>query len=210
MKKEILKPFDLEKAKQGARLVTNEGYPARIICWDCDSEDYKIVALVHVDGRESPVMFMENGISYMCGSFNDKLQIVEEVGVSDRWRDRNENVTDYVADSEGKVQEYTSTFNYSIGYASEKEALREYASRKISHIIANDERFGGVVTAEEYKHSLTLPAIVRGKDIDREPVIYSTYIDTTGSWQPLLFHTLKQADLFLDENMDLLKQYFML
>ena len=203
MIKEILKPFDLEKAKQGAKLATSEGYPARIICWDCDSEDYKIVALIHVDGRESPAMFMENGMSYMCGSFKCKLQIVEEVEVSDRWRDRNENVKDYVSDGEDKVRDCLSPFDNVIGFASEKEALREYAARKISHIIANDKRFGGPITYQEWQGNNYKSVIKRFKD----EIIKS---EVCNSFTPLAFHTMEQRDLFFEENQDLLKQYFML
>ena len=29
-----MKPFDLEKAKAGAKLCTRDGRPARVICWD--------------------------------------------------------------------------------------------------------------------------------------------------------------------------------
>ena len=50
-----LKPFDLEKAKQGAKVVTRDGRPVRIICWDkLDDDDiYPIVALVKdQDGTE--------------------------------------------------------------------------------------------------------------------------------------------------------------
>lgn len=41
-----LKPFDLEKAKQGAKVVTRNGRPARIICWDRVDATEPIVALV--------------------------------------------------------------------------------------------------------------------------------------------------------------------
>lgn len=41
-----LKPFDLEKAKQGAKVITRDGRPARIICWDRVESTYPIVALV--------------------------------------------------------------------------------------------------------------------------------------------------------------------
>lgn len=41
-----LKPFDLEKAKAGARVVTRDGRNVRIICWDRVHTDYPVVALV--------------------------------------------------------------------------------------------------------------------------------------------------------------------
>lgn len=46
METKKLKPFDLEKAKQGAKVVTRDGRPVRIICWDKldDDNTYPIVA----------------------------------------------------------------------------------------------------------------------------------------------------------------------
>ena len=53
MNEKTLKPFDLDKARQGAKLVTRDGRPARIICWDLKCEEYPIVALVmDKDGTE--------------------------------------------------------------------------------------------------------------------------------------------------------------
>lgn len=48
METKKLKPFDLEKAKQGAKVVTRDGRPVRFICWDKldDVNTYPIVALV--------------------------------------------------------------------------------------------------------------------------------------------------------------------
>lgn len=58
METKKLKPFDLEKAKQGAKVVTRDGRPVRIICWDKsdDYDMYPIVALVmNKDGVEDIV-----------------------------------------------------------------------------------------------------------------------------------------------------------
>lgn len=58
METKKLKPFDLEKAKAGAKLVTKDGRPVRIICWDKldDDNTYPIVALVKdKDGTEEEI-----------------------------------------------------------------------------------------------------------------------------------------------------------
>ena len=53
METKTLKPFDLEKARQGAKVVTRDGRPVRIICWDREESTYPIVALVKdQDGTE--------------------------------------------------------------------------------------------------------------------------------------------------------------
>lgn len=70
MNENKLKPFDLEKAKQGAEVVTRDGKPARIICWDRVGKLYPIVALVEChynDGKtEEEVMIYTNQ-----GTYND-------------------------------------------------------------------------------------------------------------------------------------------
>lgn len=57
MKKKVLKPFDLEKAKNGAEVCTRDGKKARIICYDRKTNyaDEAIVALVEVGVNESVV-----------------------------------------------------------------------------------------------------------------------------------------------------------
>lgn len=48
-----LKPFDLEKAKSGAKLITRDGHSARIICCDRMHKTDNIVALVqHTEDGE--------------------------------------------------------------------------------------------------------------------------------------------------------------
>jgi hypothetical protein len=56
METKKLKPFDLEKAKQGAKVVTRDGRPVRIICWDRKGKHYPIVALVEEANVEEEVI----------------------------------------------------------------------------------------------------------------------------------------------------------
>ena len=55
------KPFDLEAAKAGAKLVTRNGRPARIICYDRKDESYTILALIDYDGNEEYWSFTNDG-----------------------------------------------------------------------------------------------------------------------------------------------------
>lgn len=58
-------PFDIEKAKQGAKIVTRDNENARIICYDRESEDYPIVALVMDTGAaESEIITYTNDGKY--------------------------------------------------------------------------------------------------------------------------------------------------
>ena len=74
---------------------------------------------------------------------------------------------------------------------------------RISQIMANDERFGGVVTDEEWNRRGFKYTIGRNENTI-EKVVYTT------TWQFLAFHTEKQRDLFLSENEDLVKDYLMI
>ena len=51
MKKEIIKPFDLAKAKAGAKLRTEDGYPVEIFKWDARG-DYPIKGMIKEEKQE--------------------------------------------------------------------------------------------------------------------------------------------------------------
>ena len=63
-----MKPFNLEAAKSGAPVVTRDGKPVRIICWDRQASDGRretLVALVSdPDGAEVVVTCSPNGRHY--------------------------------------------------------------------------------------------------------------------------------------------------
>lgn len=88
-------------------------------------------------------------------------------------------------------------------FATEKQAKSALAMARISQIMANDERFGGVVTDEEWVDDTIFKyAIIRqNNNIDTE-TFWSFY-------QFLAFHTREQRDLFLQENERLVKDFLM-
>ena len=59
-----LKPFDLEAAKNGAKVVTRNGEPVRILCFDRKDNQCPIVGLVNSEYGERMVSFTENGKYY--------------------------------------------------------------------------------------------------------------------------------------------------
>lgn len=89
-------------------------------------------------------------------------------------------------------------------FADEKHAKAALAMAQISQIMANDERFGGPITLDEWKDC----------DIEKHVIeFYCGKISTDyycDSYYFLAFHTDEQRDLFLEENRDLVEQYFML
>ena len=89
-------------------------------------------------------------------------------------------------------------------FATEKQAKSALAMAQITQIMANDERFGGVVTDEEWKDvTMTKRCIIRcGK--------YMIAYDSELNYQFLAFHTEEQRELFIEENEDLVKDYLMI
>lgn len=58
------KPFDLEKAKAGAKVMTKSGHPARVICTDFKNDDkaFPIIAVVmNNSGFEDFDIYTEDG-----------------------------------------------------------------------------------------------------------------------------------------------------
>lgn len=72
---------------------------------------------------------------------------------------------------------------------------------QISQIMANDERFGGVITDEEWNNGkLIKHTLFRAKNEIGKYFVFASY-------EFLDFHTPEQRDLFLSENEDLVKDY---
>lgn len=128
-----------------------------------------------------------------------------------RWRDNKEtNIVGYYINLDSKIVqiEKDSDYkniksNYDV-FATEKQAKSALAMAQISQIMANDERFGGFVTDEEWCNSDNLKYVIkRVGDILSKDCYASNY-------HFLAFHTEKQRNLFLQENEDLIKDYLML
>ena len=91
--------------------------------------------------------------------------------------------------------------NYNL-FATEKQAKSALAMAQISQIMANDERFGGVVTDEEWCGDNWKYVIIK---INNDLEISGSY-----RYEYLAFHTEEQANSFLEENEDLIKDYYMM
>ena len=60
-KKLNLKPFDIQKAREGKPVCTRDGRKARIICFDLKNDEYPIVAAVGNDSSETLFSYTTNG-----------------------------------------------------------------------------------------------------------------------------------------------------
>ena len=81
MKVRTVNPFDVEKAKQGAKIQTKCGYDVHISAYDVEDEDFPILAVVTVKSEDDidwrPLLYNGDGISKEEG-VDYNLQIVEE------------------------------------------------------------------------------------------------------------------------------------
>ena len=123
-----------------------------------------------------------------------------------RWRDNEDALIEgYYTTLESTIMAYVgrNTPNNCNVYATEKQAKSALAMARISQIMANDKRFGGVVTDGEWKDAeIEKYAIIRDDSCIIKDYFYTHY-------HFLAFHTREQRDLFLEENEDLVKDYFM-
>lgn len=89
-------------------------------------------------------------------------------------------------------------------FANEKQAKSAKAYAIITQIMKNDSRFGGEVTEDEWLDVYTKKHTIYRFNTD---LVCSTVFS---EYKHIAFHTTEQRDLFLKENIQLLKDYFMI
>lgn len=133
-----------------------------------------------------------------------------------KWTLEDNDIIGYVmSNNDSKIVPIDTSIAYSARkikknlFATEKLAKSAQAMAQISQIIANDERFGGPITDKEWKSPKIWHTIVKGVDgITDKYRVYGWKSNT--SYSLLAFHTPEQRDLFLKENLDLVKDYLMI
>lgn len=85
-----------------------------------------------------------------------------------------------------------------------KQANSALAMAQISQIMANDKRFGGPITNEEWGCNDVAKYVIQRQQNN----IMCGFTFTVNHF--LAFHTKEQRDLFLKENEDLVKDYLMI
>lgn len=159
--------------------------------------DTKEIKIITPEGME---IDKENS-TFECIMFKKK----EEVP----WRNKKGKFVNgfYINDWNSEIKEIEGLLYNEEAYdvfATEKQTKSALAMARISQIMANDERFGGVVTDEEWANNGRCKHVIfRCKDDINLVTGYCAY-------HFLAFHTEEQRDLFLKENEDLVKQYLML
>ena len=111
----------------------------------------------------------------------------------------------YTILSNGNIEACRTLLNWNAAFnhfPTVAEAKAASAASKISYIIKNDKRFGGVIRNDEWATGLLKYIIVR-----RGNKILPTKTDHL--FCLLAFHTEDQRDLFLEENRQLVLDYFL-
>lgn len=147
---------------------------------------------------------------YEIDKENSTLECIKFKPIIKRWRDDKYALIDgYFIRHDSNIVKidtdgvYNKKDNYNV-FAKEKQAKSALAMARISQIMANDKRFGGVVTDEEWGDE---NKIKYGMHRFENKIIKDTYVN----WYNFIaFHTIEQRDLFLKENEDLIKDYLML
>ena len=121
-----------------------------------------------------------------------------------KWRDSGEKIDGYWIGEDSCIY-YLSvgTFKNNVFYT-KKQAKSALAMAQISQIIANDERFGGPVTDDEWECNDVEKYVIQR--LQNNIMCGLTFTAN----QFLAFHTKEQRDLFLKENKDLVKDYLMI
>lgn len=85
-------PFDVEKAKSGAKIVTREGrFSVRILDYNIKDTRFPILALVEVDGKEKPYTFTTSG-KFLYENEDALDLFIEEVEETDNYDPYKETV----------------------------------------------------------------------------------------------------------------------
>lgn len=144
---------------------------------------------------------------YEIDSENSTFECIKFKKKDETWRFNAKNILKgYYIDINSEI---TSTLyiknapcNHNI-FATEKQAKSALAMAQISQIMANDPRFGGVVTDEEWKNMKDKFVITKFGPKFCLDSLRNTY-------HFLAFHTKAQRNLFLKENEDLVRDFLMI
>lgn len=208
MKKEIIKPFDLAKAKAGAKLRTKDGDPVEIFKWDARGI-WPIRGMIITKDKDISGSWSSEGKWRYGKSLNGDLVIAEEVETPEFWSDRNNNTFDgFIITTGHSISKVVNVPNIKLHYdvyATKEQAKSALAMARISQIMAYDvKNFGGPITDEEWGNDDKPKYVIcrNGYNVFTTTVTYTYYF--------LAFHTAKQRDLFLEKYPQLVKDYLMI
>lgn len=144
---------------------------------------------------------------YEIDEKNSTFECIKFKEIEKCWRKKNDrNVNGYFIDIDSKICNmsdlyYDGEVNNNL-FSKLEDAKAALAAAQISMIIDNDERFGGRITDEEWctneKQKFIITRTRRGIELTSSYFLYCF----------IAFHTPEQRNLFLEENEDLIKDYY--
>ena len=172
--------------------------------------NHKDIYLVKEENMETKEIKISVPEGYKIDKENSTFECIKFKKKEERWKDdKDAPVHGFIITTECEMKHVSSfnrIWNYNI-FATEKQARSALAMARISQIMANDERFGGVVKDEIWeKSNIRIAYICKIANDIRRGYQYSNMIN----YHFLAFHTEEQRDLFLKENEDLIKNYLMI
>lgn len=144
---------------------------------------------------------------YEIDKENSTFDCIKFKPVAKRWRDNKHTIIrGFYIDCDANIcghEGENNSCDWNL-FATEKQAKSALAMAQISQIMANDERFGGVVTDKEWHSNASYKYTIERND---NKIKINGYYN---AYNFLAFHTSEQCDLFLKENEDLVKDYLMI
>lgn len=200
--KKIQIPFDLSKIDKDTRIETKGGYEVEILKTDMRG-DYPIIGIIKRPNQITDFIgywTIEGGYDKNAIDTIFDLVIVKEC--LNWWDTHNKDrIEQYLIDGYGEPENHYITL-YNARYPSTPElALQHYAFAQISHILKNDFSYGDMITKDEWNNDM-IPkyCIVNYKNSIQ---IKEYFTDV----RFLAFHSKEQAERFLEEYPELVKQY---
>lgn len=200
--KKIQIPFDLSKIDKDTRIETKSGYEVEILKTDMRG-DYPIVGIVKRPNEITDLLENWTIEGRFDKNSSDECQDLVIIKECFNWWDTHnkDRIEQYLINGYGEPENHYITL-YNARYPSTPElALQHYAFAQISHILKNDLHYGNMITKAEWDNDM-MPkyCIVNYKS----SIKIKTYFTDV---RFLAFHTQDEAEEFLEEYPELVKQY---
>ena len=214
--------FNLEDAKNGAKVITDCGFSVKIISYDLVEEYGQLVGVLTIpnDVKDKKKWKFNARISFNSIREGSKYVIIfnlagEITGIVNTGVDivlfMGSKINHFKEIPVKELQQDLNDDSFQIKILREKELtytekveLSAQAMVKIAEILETDKRFGGIITDEEWKNDHVYKYCIEicGGKLD--------FVCRLHEYHLLSFHTQEQSNLFFKKHEDLVKQYLML
>ena len=214
--------FNLEDAKNGAKVITDCGFSIKILSYDLVEEHDQLVGVLTIpnDIKNKKKWKFNDRISFNSFRGGSKYVIIfnlagEITGIVNPGVDivlfMGSKVNHFKEIPHKELQQNLNDDSFRIKILREKKltytekvGLSAQAMVKIAEILEIDKRFGGIITDEEWKNDQVYKYCIEVCDGKLD------FVCRLHEYHLLSFHTQEQSNLFFKKHEDLVKQYLML